>query len=153
MFWLQSNSGKWIMTGLVLLLIAVVALSFDWLREQVKRWSVLLLGALVLLLAALWIHGARAHDHNNTALDDWYATLASAKGSCCGGPKVDATILADVDWESKGGHYRVRIEGQWHDVPDDAVLSVPNLDGRTLVWPIKGWGGLTIRCFMPGVMG
>lgn len=39
-----------------------------------------------------------------------------------------------------------------YDVPDDAVLTQPNLYGKTMVWPIKGWGGLTIRCFIPGSM-
>ena len=46
-------------------------------------------------------------------------------------------VVADVDWESKDGHYRVRLEGQWIDVPDD-VITVPNRFGRTMVWPIKG---------------
>lgn len=112
-------------------------------------------GVMVLFILILLLIGSRsrAHDHNRPSLDSWYQTLNSGKGLCCGGPKVDATVLTDVDWETKGGHYRVRIEGEWHDVPDDAVLSGPNLDGRTLVWPIKGWGGLSIRCFMPGVMG
>jgi hypothetical protein len=52
----------------------------------------------------------------------------------------------------KDGHYRVRVEGEWHDVPQESVITEPNRVGRTMVWPIKGWGGLTIRCFMPGSM-
>jgi hypothetical protein len=49
--------------------------------------------------------------------------------------------------------YRVRIGGEWHDVPDNAVITAPNLYGRTMVWPIRAWGGVTtIRCFMPGPM-
>ena len=44
-------------------------------------------------------------------------------------------VVADVDWESKDGHYRVRLEGQWIDVPDDALITVPNRFGRTMVWP------------------
>lgn len=103
------------------------------------------------LLAATCI-AASAHDHNRPGLDSWYSALRSGKGPCCGGPKIDATVLVDADWQSKDGRYRVRLEGQWHDVPEDAVLSGPNLDGRTLVWPIKGYSGLTIRCFMPGAM-
>lgn len=111
-----------------------------------------LIGALVLLAAMIAAWAAFAHDHNRPGLDSWYSALRSGKGPCCGGPKIDATVLIDADWESKDGRYRVRIEGQWYDVPEDAVLSGPNLDGRTLVWPIKGYGGLTIRCFMPGAM-
>lgn len=111
----------------------------------------LMIGLIVLLMAVLlaW-HVAVAHDQNRPHLDGWYKGLASGRGPCCDGS--DATHLSDVDWESKAGNYRVRIDGQWHDVPPEAVLPGPNLDGRTLVWPIKGWGGLTIRCFMPGSM-
>jgi len=106
----------------------------------------------VLVALALWAAPAMAHDHSRPGLNNWYQSLKSGRGPCCDGPGVDAYSLADVDWESKNGRYRVRIEGQWYDVPPDAVLTVPNLDGRTIVWPIKGWGGLTIRCFMPGSM-
>jgi hypothetical protein len=28
---------------------------------------------------------------------------------------------SNPDWESLGGHYRVRLENNWIDVPDDAV--------------------------------
>ena len=44
------------------------------------------------------------------------------------------------------------IDGEWHDVPDDAVITEPNRVGRTMVWPIRGYQGLSIRCFMPGSM-
>jgi hypothetical protein len=37
-------------------------------------------------------------------------------------------------------------------VPDDAVITEPNRVGRTMVWPIRGYQGLSIRCFMPGSM-
>lgn len=51
------------------------------------------------------------------------------------------------------GHYRVRIDGEWVNVPDEAVITEPNRIGRTMVWPIRdGVGGLYIRCFMPGSM-
>jgi hypothetical protein len=60
--------------------------------------------------------------------------------------------VSDVDWETVGGHYRVRIDGQWIDVPDEAVITEPNRMGRTMVWPIWGYLGVTIRCFMPGSM-
>jgi hypothetical protein len=32
------------------------------------------------------------------------------------------------------------------------VLTQPNLYGRTVVWPIKTFAGMTIRCFLPGSM-
>ena len=46
---------------------------------------------------------------------------------------------ATSDWESESGHYRVRIEGEWVDVPDEAVITEPNRVGRTMVWPIRGY--------------
>lgn len=127
-------------------------------RGWYPRWKIPSIFS-VLCGVTLWLFAvgacsfsAHAHDHSRPGLDGWYQGLRSGKGSCCDGPGVDAYSLADVDWESKAGRYRVRIEGQWHDVPPEAVLDGPNLDGRTLVWPIKGYGGLTIRCFMPGAM-
>jgi len=49
--------------------------------------------------------------------------------------------LADVDWESKGGHYRVRIDGEWIECPTKAVITEPNRVGRTMVWPLRGYLG------------
>lgn len=117
-----------------------------------REWLFLLVIAVLLVAFGLSVHPVRAHDHNRPGLDSWYAGLRSGKGPCCGGPSVDATTLDGPDWEAKDGRYRVRLKGRWHDVPPDAVLNEPNKDGRTLVWPIEGWGGMTIRCFMPGSM-
>lgn len=109
--------------------------------------------AMVVIGAVFVLKPVFGHDHSRPELDSWYNQLASGRGPCCGGPKVDATVLTDIDWESKNGQYRVRIDGKWYDVHPDAVLTGPNLDGRTLVWPVKAWwGGLTVRCFMPGPM-
>ena len=51
-----------------------------------------------------------------------------------------------------GSGLEARWEGQWIDVPDDAVITVPNLAGRTMIWPLKGASGISIRCFLPGSM-
>jgi len=53
--------------------------------------------------------------------------------------------------------YRVRIEGQWWDVPDEAVIKEPNRAGRTMVWPIYYNATnhplrVEVRCFIPGTM-
>lgn len=122
------------------------------------RWATFWLAVCIVSMIALWVflasvRPARAHDHDRPNLDSWYSGLRSGKGACCDGPKVDAKYLADADWESKDGHYRVRIDGEWIDVPDDAVLKEPNRDGRTLVWPSWADGRRTVRCFIPGVMG
>lgn len=124
-------------------------------RSWYPRWnipSILMLAGIALLLFAVSDVSmpARAHDHSRPHLDGWYKGLNSEKGPCCDGS--DHSYVADVNWESKAGRYRVRLDGEWHDVPPEAVLQGPNLDGRTLVWPVKAWGGVNIRCFMPGSM-
>jgi hypothetical protein len=86
----------------------------------------------------------------NSPLKSWFDSLKSGKGPCCS--DADGSAVADVDWESKDGHYRVRLHGQWIDVPDDAVITEPNRAGRTMVWPMWGTVGITIRCFLPGSM-
>lgn len=83
-------------------------------------------------------------------LKAWFDSLRSGKGPCCS--DADGSAVSDVDWESNSGHYKVRIDGAWLDVPDEAVITVPNRVGRTMVWPIQGSSGTVIRCFMPGSM-
>ena len=122
--------------------------------RAVRRKAPLGIGCAI-LLAALAFDACYARDRGQFAntspeLKAWFDSLQSGKGPCCS--DADGTALSDADWESGGGHYRVRIEGEWIDVPDDAVISEPNRVGRTMVWPIRGYLGLTIRCFMPGSM-
>ena len=111
--------------------------------------------ALAMLLLALASHWGYARDRGQYAnsspeLKAWFEGLKSGKGPCCS--DADGTAVSDVDWESGNGHYRVRLDGQWVDVPDEAVITEPNRIGRTMVWPLRGYLGLTIRCFMPGSM-
>jgi hypothetical protein len=137
---------------LILMAFGTFALACEWLRSRINGWWALLIASLILLALALSINPIRAHDHARPGLDGWYSDLKSGKGPCCDGPGVDALHLADVDWESKDGRYRVRIEGEWVDVPDDAVLKEANRDGRTLVWPWWKDGKRAVRCFITGVM-
>jgi hypothetical protein len=65
---------------------------------------------------------------------------------------ADGEAVADPDWESKEGHYRVRLDNKWVDVPDEAVITEPNRAGRTMVWPIRFDEQISIRCCMPGSM-
>jgi hypothetical protein len=104
------------------------------------------------LVAAVQIAQARDPDgrYANSPLKEWFDRLRSGKGPCCS--DADGSAVSDVDWESKDGHYRVRLDGTWIDVPDEAVVTEPNRVGRAMVWPIKSYMGVTIRCFMPGSM-
>jgi hypothetical protein len=114
-----------------------------------RAWIVPLLVGLVLISLSV---GSRAHDHHRPDLKPWFESLRSrANTPCCDG--TDATRLDDIDWESKGGRYRVRLNGQWVDVPEDAVIDGPNRAGTAMVWPFFQMGAPTgIRCFMPGSM-
>jgi hypothetical protein len=105
------------------------------------------------MVAALAVGSAAARDdgrYSGSPLKPWFDSLKSGQGLCCS--FADGFVVADPDWESKNGHYRVRLDGEWIDVPDDAVITEPNRAGRTMVWPIKGATGTTIRCFLPGSM-
>ena len=123
-------------------------------KRRRVAWSLgPLLGASSLLM--LLSHSATARDNGQYAatspeLKSWFDSLRSGKGPCCS--DADGSAVSDVDWESNSGHYRVRLEGKWLDVPDEAVITVPNRVGRTMVWPMHGDTGPLIRCFMPGSM-
>lgn len=103
------------------------------------------------LLACAWSY-AWPRGHEGDPNHDWFETLRSDRGPCCS--NADGALVADADWESRDGHYRVRVNGNWVDVPDAAVIKEPNRDGRTIVWgyPQMGWGanGYYIRCFIVG---
>ena len=70
--------------------------------------------------------------------------------------------LSEVDWEINGNHYRVRVpttsggfaramagatnvETEWVYVPDEAVIDEPNRANVTLVWPLYGPMGVSVR--------
>lgn len=120
------------------------------------------IAALLTILLALTISRAYPKDPNNqyagSPLKPWFDSLTSKMGSCCS--DADGAVLIDTDWETHDGRYRVRMTDkrfpeagpQWFDVPPEAVLEQPNRDGRTIVWPLYGVYGLTIRCFIPGSM-
>jgi hypothetical protein len=123
------------------------------------RWKPLLriTCAVMLGLAGQFSHARDRGQFANSSpeLKAWFDGLRSGKGPCCS--DADGTAISDADWESRSGHYRVHIpnnsgEMEWIDVPDEAVITEPNRIGRTMVWPIRGYLGITIRCFMPGSM-
>jgi hypothetical protein len=124
-------------------------------RRRAVRWKPPLRAGVVATLCALATQAGHARDrgqfaNSNPEIKAWFDGLKSGKGPCCS--DADGSAVSDVDWESSHGHYRVRIDGEWVDVPEEAVITEPNRVGRTMVWPIRGYLGLTIRCFMPGSM-
>ncbi|MHC2333992.1 hypothetical protein [Bradyrhizobium sp. USDA 4454] len=123
-------------------------------RRRKRRLRLAVPLGLVALVSVGAAQLAQARDpdgrYANSPLKEWFDSLRSGKGPCCS--DADGSAVSDVDWESKDGHYRVRLEGTWIDVPDEAVVTEPNRAGRAMVWPIKSYMGVTIRCFMPGSM-
>jgi hypothetical protein len=110
------------------------------------------LTVVALCAIALFPISVSAHDdgqYANSALKTWFDKLASGKGLCCS--FADGVSVQDVDWDTQGGTYRVRVDGQWVVVPDAAVVSEPNKFGPAVVWPYRDFQGATqIRCFLPG---
>ena len=111
------------------------------------------LAALACCLTPLFSSQLVARDDGrfaNSPLKDWFDRLASRNGLCCA--FADGFSVQDVDWDTdEGHHYRVRIQGQWLVVPDEAVVTEPNRFGPAVVWPYNDrYGNTQIRCFMPG---
>jgi hypothetical protein len=122
-------------------------------KAQECEMKCILLLTLGIFGACLFgVAGARDLDgrYADSPLREWFNHLASGNGLCCS--MADGEIVADPDWESKDGHYRVRLENQWFDVPDNSVITEPNRAGRTMVWPLRNGAAISIRCFMPGSM-
>ena len=123
-------------------------------RRCVALVSLVAVGLTPLLAMGRDLDGRYA----GSPLKPWFDQLKSRLGHCFS--DADGSVVEDADWESKSGHYRVRVpkaprsrEMIWVDVPDEAVVTEPNRVGRTMVWPTYIGGGLGwIRCFMPGSM-
>lgn len=87
----------------------------------------------------------------------WAATLANKLGElCCAA--ADGWKPEEVEYDMKGGKYRVRIDGEWYDVPPHAVLEIPNRFGFAVVWYYRNWlngirPSVQITCFIPGAGG
>jgi hypothetical protein len=104
------------------------------------------------IIFGLWIDYAYPRDpdgrYANSPLKSWFDSLKSGKGPCCS--DADGSVLKDVDWESRDGKYRVRIDGKWIEVEDSALVKEPNKFGQAMVWPYYLNGEPIVRCFIPG---
>jgi hypothetical protein len=104
---------------------------------------------LALLLFVHWVGPTPIGAPNKS----WWDSLQSegAKQPCC--DIADGQKVEDVDWDMKGDHYRVRLNGQWITVPSSSVVTTPNRFGPAVVWPYTDASGQTvIRCFLPSSM-
>ena len=160
---MDSHGRRQLVAGIILMILIAIALIGEAMHDRTLRnrtlaFLGLMLAALAGLVGLLWVLVAlsmpgHAHDHHHPELNDWYKSLRSGHGPCCDGSDLEdgsAAILDDPDVDNTSGHYRVRIEGEWIDVDDDAVLNVPNRDGRAIVWLYHIDGHPKVRCFLPG---
>jgi hypothetical protein len=112
--------------------------------------------AIVILTTTHGLHIRDDGRYATSPLKSWFEHLSSKKGLCCS--FADGVVVEDPDWMpvSEGAkprvQYRVRINGPWIDVPDDAVITELNPIGKAMVWVVMGDFGMSIRCFMPGGM-
>lgn len=116
-----------------------------------ERWFVLAYFALGIFIMAVSYAPARDDGrYAKSPLKPWFDSLRSERGPCCS--DADGARLEASDWEATATGYRVFIEGAWHDVPPDAMVTVPNIHGSVFVWQYKEHGKLIIRCFLPGAL-
>lgn len=139
-------------TGVILLISGITLINIARTPDVAKfGMAFTILGAVLLLFATTAAFARDDGRYAGSPNKAWFDSLKSKTGPCCS--DADGTAVTDADWDSKDGHYRVRLNGRWVDVPDDAVLKEPNRDGRTIVWPYYVNGSPIIRCFIAGVMG
>jgi hypothetical protein len=92
-----------------------------------------------------------------TPYHDWFAKQWSiGKSFCCN--EADGHVLDDSDWRMVGGHYEVRINGNWIQVPATAMVDSarggPNPTGHAVIWYVTGSeGGIRLYCFAQGFEG
>ena len=118
--------------------------------NQFSSFKISLLPAV--FLTAILVGSAIARDDGRYAgspLKPWFDSLRSGKGPCCsdadgiaiadpiGNPRTGATVFG---WMENGLLFRM-------------MRSSPSRTaGQTMVWPVKGALGTSIRCFLPGSM-
>jgi hypothetical protein len=105
---------------------------------------------------------AQAADHGQLGpttpeVKAWANSLDNTLGEiCCS--TADGWKPEEVEYEIKNNRYRVKIDGEWYDVPPFAVIKRPNKFGFPVVWYYKTWlngirPSILIRCFIPGAGG
>lgn len=112
----------------------------------ILAWMLLAYAVLAMFIFSMT---AYAHDSHKPHLLDWLRSLTSKNGAwCCNGEDTDPIDA----WRTSGDGYRVSFRGTWYDVPEGAVVLMPNKDGDARLWMNKGFGGVTVRCFLPGTL-
>ena len=88
----------------------------------------------------------------NPELHAWFNRLSSKLTAVCCNESDGRPAEA---WDYVGDHYIVKVFGRTMNVPDAAVVHVPNRMGEAMVWT-QPWGSdepLAVVCFLPGPAG
>src|SRR3954451_16154309 len=104
----------------------------DDMRRAIPR------AAMLLVLTVLLTAPTMARDdgrYANSPLKPWFESLHSEYGQCCS--DADGYVVADVDWESDRGRYRVHLEANGSSCP-----KAPSSPSRTR--SAAPWCGSTI---------
>ncbi len=113
----------------------------------------LLMAVLLLNVAAASARDYGQYGDTDPEIKEWVKRLTDKTGQgCCA--TADGHP-AEYEWDTAGNRYRVRIEGEWYDVPPEALVEGPNKLGYATVWYWWDWtldGKKThhVRCFLPG---
>jgi hypothetical protein len=116
----------------------------------------------ICILFFLFSRFAEAADHGQLGptspeIKAWANSLGNTLGEgCCS--TADGWKPEEVEYDIKDNKYRVKIDGEWYDVPPYAVIKLPNKFGFLVVWYYKTWldgirPSVLIRCFIPGAGG
>lgn len=133
--------------------------------RRVGATNLLAHGTRLAFISVLFLtlpHPAAATDHGqfghvSPELRAWANSLTNKrKEGCCA--TADGWKPEEVEYDIKGNKYRVKIDGQWYDVPPSAVIERPNRFGFPVVWYFRTWDNgirpsISIRCFIPGAGG
>jgi hypothetical protein len=120
------------------------------------RATAIILAALALAAYAFSLGGAWARDTGQIPPDvpdyirSWFKGVRSPHGvPCC-----DIADGHRTTWDKHPGsdNYWVPIEGEWREVPPEAVVyNAGNPVGEAVVWYVRqGADVYYIRCFVPG---
>ncbi len=107
--------------------------------------------ALVLLIGGpLFARDDGRYAQGDPKIKRWIERLTDKNGaSCC-----DTADGHEVEgWAFGAEGYRVKVQGQWLDVPERALITGPNLLGYARAWLYWENGQPRVRCFIPGAGG
>jgi cytochrome oxidase assembly protein ShyY1 len=107
--------------------------------------------SLLLITFILLVRDNGQYKNIDPDIKSWIKSLTDKKGNnCC--DTADG-YPAEVEYDIEKDNYKVRIEGEWHIVPNEALIIKPNRLGYAVVWYTYKDGIPKIRCFLPGAGG